>query len=118
MLPEIAPAWALAAGFLVALGGVAALSQGIERHHREFWNAPVPPERAALWRLGGAAILAAAYVVCVLGFGVSVGVVVWLGLGSLALLALTFGLPFAPRPLRLLMLSAPLAGGVVVLTAL
>lgn len=118
MLPEIASGPALAAGFLLTFGGFATLAQGLDRHHREFWNAPLRAGRAPLWRLGGGAILAAAYVVAVLGFGLSVGLLVWLALGSLAMLALAFGLPFAPRRLKPFLLATPLVGLAVVLAAL
>jgi hypothetical protein len=118
VLPEIAPAPALAAGLLLTFGGLAMLAQGIDRHHREVWDAPLPPGRAPFWRIGGAAVLGAAYGVVVMGFGLSIGLAVQLGLASLALPALAFGLAFAPRRSRPLLLAAPLVGVVIAAIAL
>lgn len=99
-------------------GGLAMLAEGMERHRREVGTATRSAGRVVLWRLGGAAALTATYPVCVSGFGLSVGVVVWLGLASLAMTALVFGSPVAPRRARQLLPAATLVGVAIVLLAL
>jgi hypothetical protein len=111
MLPEIAPWPALAAGGLLAFGGLAALSQAMARHHAQVWGAPPVPGRAAAWRWAGGGLLAAAFVACLLGWGLAAGAVAWFGLLSVTGTALVLvWLPYAPRVLRILAFAVPVLG--------
>jgi hypothetical protein len=110
MLPELAPWPAAAAGVLLAFGGLAALAQTSPRHHGQVWSDPLTDQSATLRRVMGAALLFAALIACVMGWGVGAGLAAWLGLLSVPGLGLIFLLAYGPRALRLLTFAAPAAG--------
>lgn len=85
------------AGWLLAYAGMAALCQGLERHHKQVWQrVPSPWQRRAL-RLGGWLGLVASFAACVAAWGWAMGPVGWFGQISLAGFALPMLLAYRPR---------------------
>lgn len=113
MLPEIPPAVALAAALALALAGQIALARSMRRYQGQLWSAPPAAGSRRLWRAAGACELLAAYGVCIMGWGISVGLVVFAGLAGAAGAALAFALPYAPRAVRLAAFMAPVLGAIL-----
>ena len=86
-----------ASAWLLCYAGMAALCLAMDRHHAQVWGRDATP--AARWGLRsiGWVLLAAALVPCVLGWGGSVGTVVWLGFLSAGALCVVGCLSYAPR---------------------
>ena len=85
---------------LLALPGFFALSQAMERHHEQVAGVAATPAAAWCWRGAGAVLLLLALVVCLQGWGTSVAVAAWLGVLTLAALAVALLLTYAAHSLR------------------
>ena len=81
------------ASLLLAFSGMLGLCLGLERHFKQIWQrAPSPGLRRTL-RTAGWLALAASFATSVLAWGWAMGPVGWLGMVSLAGLALVFLMP-------------------------
>lgn len=72
--------------FLLLLCGFAALALSMPKHHRDLFGCALQPALGRALRWGGWASLALALVTAITGSGVSVGIVLWFGLATLAAL--------------------------------
>lgn len=66
--------------FLAIVAGMAALAVGMAQHHRQVFGCPPGALQRAAWRGAGWLLLAVAAVPCWLGWGASMGSVLWIGL--------------------------------------
>ncbi|PQZ89373.1 MULTISPECIES: DUF3325 domain-containing protein [Pseudomonas] len=87
----------LIASLLLAYCGMLGLCFGLERHYKHLGYRLPAKGLLRVWRSAGWLALAASLSGCVLAWGWAMGPVGWLGLLSLAGLALVFVLPYAPR---------------------
>ena len=85
---------------LLALPGFFALSQAMERHHAQVAGGDHAPAVAWCWRGVGVVLLLLALAVCLSGWGASVAVAAWLGVLTLAALAVALLLTYAAHSLR------------------
>ena len=82
----------------LAYAGFTALCLAMERHYGEvFGLRRVPARRALALRITGWALLALSLPPCVVARGWAMGVVLWCGVLSAAVLPLVLLLPYAPR---------------------
>lgn len=88
---------AIVAAFCLAYAGLGALCLAMGRHQRQVLGRELARWPARMLRLVGWGLVAAAMLACTQGWGVSVGLVAWLGFLSAAGLALVFLLPYLPR---------------------
>ena len=70
-------------GFL----GLSALALGMARHYPQFWGQAAPPQRLRRNRILGWALLASSYLPCLTEWNAAIGLIVWVGILSLALIA-------------------------------
>lgn len=70
--------------------GMASLAIGMDRHYRQFWGAPAPAMRLKHYRLRGWVLMAAAYLPCALEWNAAIGLIVWIGVLTLALMAVAW----------------------------
>ncbi len=82
----------LALAILLNTSGMAALALGMARHHRAVLGIEPDASKRKFWRIPGWLLLAAGLIPCLAGWGVSIGIVVWTGLLTFALLAVAFAL--------------------------
>jgi hypothetical protein len=91
-----APA-AIIASFALCYAGLSGLCLAMDRHHQQV----LQRRGSAVWtrslRAIGWVLLALSGLCCVVGWGVSVGVVAWSGILSAAALAIVVLLSYAPR---------------------
>ncbi len=66
--------------FLLIVAGMAALAVGMAQHHRQVFGRPPGVVQRAAWRGAGWLLLALALAPCWLGWGASMGSVLWVGL--------------------------------------
>lgn len=85
------------AALALAYAGMAALSLAMARHHQQLLRREASPVRRRCLRALGALALLLALLPCVVAWGASVGVVVWLGFLSMGALLLALMLSYAPR---------------------
>jgi len=64
---------------LICVAGFASLALGMEKHWKQVWNSELGARRRRALRFSGWVLLAAALAVAVIGWGVSIGIVVWVG---------------------------------------
>ena len=76
----------LALAILLNTSGMAALALGMERHHRAVFGVVPSLVIRRSWRIPGWLLLAAGLLPCLAGWGVSIGMVLWVGLLTFALL--------------------------------
>jgi len=89
-----------ASGYALALAfaGMTALAFAMDRHHEQLTGErAIPRRRSRLLRVLGAALLAAAVLPSVGGWGATVGVVAWLGWISAGALVAVLWIAAAPR---------------------
>lgn len=100
---------------LLSYAGMAGLCLAMDRHHAQVWGRDATA--AARWglRVVGGALLAAAVLPCVGGWGGSVGSVVWLGFLSVGALLVVVGLSYAPRVAARAAVAAGLTGSTLLL---
>jgi len=72
--------------------GMACLAVGMERHYRAVWGIPPSPEALSRCRRRGWMLLAAALLPSITTWGAGIGVVVWIGALTIALLAVALPL--------------------------
>lgn len=86
------------AGAALCHAGLMALCLAMHRHHEQLTGQRTAPS-ARRWQLRatGAGLLTTALVVCVQGWGGSVGTLLWLGLLSVGALWVASGMAYAPR---------------------
>ena len=72
------------AAFLLQLAGFALLALSMLKHYREFFRGAPARSASLSMRVAGWAMLALALVPAIAGSGSSIGIVVWLGLATLA----------------------------------
>ncbi|MFB4394180.1 MULTISPECIES: DUF3325 domain-containing protein [unclassified Pseudomonas] len=105
----------LLAGLLLAYNGMVALCLGLERHYRQVWQrVPGAGWRQVLRGLGWLALLASLGA-SVAAWGWAMGPIAWLGLVSMAGLALVLLLPYWPRAAVAVAAGAWLVLGVALL---
>lgn len=64
----------------LSFSGMVALAFAMDRHHEQLTGKrQVPSSRSGLLRALGSALLVAAIAPCVMGWGATVGIVVWIG---------------------------------------
>lgn len=71
---------------LCVVAGMALLALGMERHHRQVFGRGARGGQLLLLRCSGGLLLALALLSCALGWGVSMGIVLWSGLLSVGVL--------------------------------
>lgn len=76
----------------LSLAGLALLSLSMHKHHRDLFGTPPTPWRTWTLRAAGWTLLGLSVGACVIGWGVSVGVVLWIGMLTAAASAVTAGL--------------------------
>ncbi|HCP56428.1 MULTISPECIES: DUF3325 domain-containing protein [Pseudomonas] len=90
------------AGLLLVYAGMVALCLGLKRHFKSVWQC----EPSAIWcrsfRVCGWLLLALGFAACIASWGWAQGPVGWMGLVSLAGLALVLLMPYRPRLATLL----------------
>ncbi|WP_454256596.1 DUF3325 domain-containing protein [Pseudomonas sp. Marseille-Q8238] len=97
--------FALSLGLALSYAGMAGLSLGMNRHAAQVWpKKKLTPFGQRGLRLGGWLLLALALLPCLWTWGVSVGIVAWIGLIGAGALLLVLLLAYRPRP------AAALAG--------
>lgn len=77
---------------LGVVAGMAALALGMERHHRQVFGRAPGAGRRLLLRGGGWLLLALALLPCALGWGATMGIVLWTGLLSVGVLVTALAL--------------------------
>ncbi len=82
----------LALAIFLNTSGMAALALGMERHHRAVFGVAPTPAGRRLWRTPGWLLLATGLLPCLAGWGVAIGIVLWTGLLTFALLAVAVAL--------------------------
>jgi hypothetical protein len=96
----------------LAYAGMAGLGFAMDRHYEQLTRSrETPPRHRVLLRVGGAVLLVAAAVPCVIAWGATVGPVAWLGFLSAGALPLALMLPYRPRAAAWLAGIAAVAGG-------
>ncbi len=78
--------------FVSIIAGMAALAIGMAQHHRQVFGRPPGALGRAAWRGAGWLLLALAMAPCWLGWGVSMGSVLWTGLLAGGVLVVAFAL--------------------------
>ena len=97
-MAALAPLMAL----LLSLAGFVALALAMERHHRQVWQRAPSRKQSLLLRCAGVIGLGAALAACVAHAGWATGTVIWLGLMTVAALAVALVLSYRPRWLALM----------------
>ena len=87
---------------LLSLAGFVALALAMERHHRQVWQRAPSRKQCMLLRCFGITGLGAALAACVAHAGWATGTVIWLGLMTVAALAVALVLSYRPRWLALM----------------
>jgi hypothetical protein len=103
------------ASLALCYAGLTGLCLAMGRHHQKVLQRQIAKGRALGFRAAGWALLTLSLVACVIGWGASVGVVVWFGVLSAAALIIIVLLPYAPLVIARAGASAA-AVGVVTLT--
>jgi len=89
----------------VAYAGFAALGLAMDRHQPQLIGRTLAPRANRLCQLAGGLLLATSLALCMATWSTSVAIVGWLGLLTVAALALGVLLAFAPRVAGLLALA-------------
>ena len=90
----------IAAALVAALAGFAALGLAMHKHHRAVFGEPASRRLMIALRSTGWVLLALSFAASVAGSGWAVGPVLWLGLLTLAALAVALLLTFGARKAR------------------
>lgn len=86
--------------WLLAFPAFAALSLAMDAHHERVLGTTVLPRAQWLWRSAGVALLLASLAICWRHWSASVAVAAWLGVLTLAALAVVLLLTYAAPRLR------------------
>lgn len=100
----------------LALPAFAALSQAMERHHAQVVGVALSARAAWSWRAAGVLLLVLSLAVCLHTWGTSVALAAWLGVLTLAAVAVALVLTYWPQRLRALAGLCVLLGGVGAIT--
>lgn len=84
----------------LALPALAALSQAMERHHAQAVGTEPSVRAVWCWRAAGVVLLGLSLGVCLHTWGTSVAIAAWLGVLSLAAVAVGLALTYGPQHLR------------------
>ncbi len=76
----------LACALCLIVFGMGALALGMARHYQQVFGTPAPAGSARRWRLAGSGALALALLCCTVGWGVAIGIVLWVGLLAVGVL--------------------------------
>lgn len=87
----------LLATLALLLASFAALAVSMHKHHRDLCGSPLPRGRLILLRCSGWTLLAAALIPAIKGYGASIGIVLWVGGATAAVLAVAMTLTYRPR---------------------
>lgn len=101
----------------LAFAGFAGLSLSMDRHHRQVWRRTPARRASVLYRALGIALIGGALGAAAAAWGLSVGIVAWLGLLTVAALAVALLLAFAPRTLPAAGCALPLLGAAAAIAA-
>lgn len=82
---------------LLALAGFAALSLSMQKHHRDLLGGAPLRARALALKCAGWLLLAASLWTALSGEGVFVGIVLWLGIATIAALTVAMLLTYGAR---------------------
>jgi len=85
------------ATLILSLAGFSALALSMTKHHRDLIGRPLPKARKLVLSVAGSALLAASLIPAIIGQGISIGLVLWLGVATIAALAVAMGLTYGPR---------------------
>lgn len=93
-------ALAIAAAFVAATAGFAALAMAMTRHAREIFGRA--PGQGTAWtlRIAGAVLLAAAHAFSATAWGAAIGAVAWFGVVTAGALAVVLALALRPARRR------------------
>ncbi len=78
-------------------GGMLCLALGMERHYREIYRAAPGSNTLPHWRRKGWPLLALGLLACLGGWGAPIGIVIWAGLLSIALIGVAAGIAIRSR---------------------
>lgn len=98
------------AAFALCYAGLSALSLAMNRHHQQVLKQAPSQRRTHGLRSTGWALLVLSLVGCMMGWGASVGAVVWFGVVSAAAPVVVLLLPYAPETVVRSTLSAGAVG--------
>ena len=79
---------------LLCLAGLVALALSMPKHHRDLFGKAPPRMRSLALRVGSWAALAASFATAIADQGVSVGIVLWLGMVTITALAVAMLLTY------------------------
>lgn len=82
------------AAFVLAVAGFAALALSMPKHHRDLIRGALSPRRKLGHRIAGWALLSTSVVLALIGESTSIGIVLWLGLATLAALIVALMLTY------------------------
>lgn len=88
---------ASAACFALSYAGLSGVCLAMSRHHEHVWRQPGSVLRCRILRVSGWLLLSLSLVCCVISQSIAIGLVVWFGMLSVAALAVTLLLTYAPR---------------------
>lgn len=91
----------------LAFAGFTGLCLSMDRHHRQVWRRPPARPTALLYRTLGFSLIAAALWPATAAWGLAVGIVAWLGMLTVAALAVSLLLTFASGRVRTPASSSP-----------
>ena len=100
----------------IAYAGFVTLSLAMDRHQVQLLGRELQPRQTLLLRVAGGVLLAGSLLVCIAVGSTSLGIVWWLGLLSLAGIALGLLLAYRPhwaRPIGVAALVAAIVGFIV-----
>lgn len=105
-----------ALGLPLTCAALAALSLGMDRHHRQVRGRSATRIAAWLYRGIGAAALVGSLLLFVAGSGTWTGSVEWLGTLTLGALAVALSLAARPRALPLIVTATFALGGIAIMS--
>ncbi|MFJ5444990.1 DUF3325 domain-containing protein [Methylobacillus methanolivorans] len=104
-------------GYTLAYAGMAALSLGMQKHYAQLTaDAELPSSRKVLFKTLGWSLLAFALLPVIQGWSLAMGLVIWVGLISVAAINVVLVLAYQPRLLAWLGVAVSIAL-IVLLTA-
>lgn len=79
-------------GLILSLAAFAALALSMPRYHRDLFGEPTNRSLQSTSRIAGWTLLSLSLAVCISGLGVSIGIVLWVGMLTVAALAVAAAL--------------------------
>lgn len=89
--------------FLSCIFGFLCLAIAMNRHHRQVLDRTPSIHKALKLRLLGSTVIAISFALCVIAAGWDTGTVLWFGVASASVLAITALLSYLPRWLQFFM---------------